>query len=91
MALGFGWRSDNRRSSFTSKDIVKIPGDESPENTAWRVKREKLGGSYCLGVKVVVKRQAGTQVLIGRLGEFEPSVQFCDGPGLSKPGQSGFY
>jgi len=49
MALGFGWRSDNRRSSLTFRGIVEVAGDEGLGRIFGRARREKSTGGYGVG------------------------------------------
>jgi len=66
MALGFGWRSDNRRSSLTFRGIVEVAGAEGLGRVAGKVKREKSPEVMARG-QVVVERQAGTRSTTGQV------------------------
>ena len=55
IALGFGWRSDNRRSSLTFRGIVQVARDEGSKESRRESQTRKFGWG-----QVVVEQQAGT-------------------------------
>ena len=48
IALGFGWRSDDRRSSLTFRGIAEATGDKGFGRVTERGEREKSTGGYSL-------------------------------------------